>query len=214
MFGCLRRLVVLVLLLALAAGAWLYRDRLAALWRDARGTPDPPAVVPTAELAETAQAKLDALGSDGTDRIALSEVELQSLLTFRYAGLLPGFVDSARVELDEDRLRLRAQVPLDRLPSIAELGDAAAILPDTSEVTLTGTLLPLPGERVGLAIDQVTVARVPLPRRLVPAALGRLGRRDEPGLPADAIPLPLPAGATSAYIRGDSLVLIGRGTAR
>ena len=64
MFGCLRRLVVLVLLLALAAGAWLYRDRLAALWRDARGTPDPPAVVPTAELAETAQAKLDALGSD------------------------------------------------------------------------------------------------------------------------------------------------------
>jgi hypothetical protein len=125
--------------------------------------------------------------------------------------VLPGFVDSAVVELDDDRIRLRADVPIDRLPSVSELGEAASFLPDTSELTLTGSLLPLPGERVGLAIDEVTVARIPLPRRLVPAALRRLGRRDEAGLPADAIPLPLPSGATSAYIRGDSLVLIGRG---
>jgi hypothetical protein len=211
MFGCLRRIIVLVLLLALLAGGWLYRDRLRELWREVRGQPALVVVLPSRELADAADAKLEALRTGAADRAALSEVELQSLLAYRYAGVLPGFVDSAVVELDDDRIRLRADVPIDRLPSVSELGEAASFLPDTSELTLTGSLLPLPGERVGLAINEVTVARIPLPRRLVPAALRRLGRRDEAGLPADAIPLPLPSGATSAYIRGDSLVLIGRG---
>ena len=211
MFGCLRRIIVLVLVLALLAGAWLYRDRLGSAWRELRGAPETPVLLPSPELADAAERKLESLSRG--ERVALSEVELQSLLRYRYAGVLPGFVDSTRVELDGDRLRLGARVPIDRLPSVAELGQAAAILPDTSELTLTGSLLPLPNDRVALAIDQVTVARIPLPRRLVPAALNRLGRRDEPGLPSDAIPLPLPSGATSAYIRGDSLVLVGRGTA-
>ena len=52
-----------------------------------------------------------------------------------------------------------------------------------------------------------------LPCRMVGAVLSRLGRRDEAGLPADALALPLPAGATNAYVRGDSLVLVGRDAA-
>jgi hypothetical protein len=127
---------------------------------------------------------------------------------------MPGFVDSARVQLDGERVRLSGRVPLDRLPSPGALGEVAAVLPDTSDITLTGTLLPLPGNRVALGVDQVTAARIPLPRRIVPAALERLGRTDEPGLPPDAIAIRLPSGVSAAYIRNDSLVLHARAEPR
>jgi hypothetical protein len=45
----------------------------------------------------------------------------------------------------------------------------------------------------------------------VPGALRRLGRKDEAGLPADALSLPLPPGADAAYVRGDSLVFLKNG---
>jgi hypothetical protein len=52
---------------------------------------------------------------------------------------------------------------------------------------------------------------VPLPRRIVPGALDRIGRRDEPGLPRDAIAVTLPPGVAAAYVRRDSLFLLRRG---
>ena len=208
-FGCLRRLIMLVILVALAGAAWLYRDRIVQAWREARGLREAPLVASEA-LAAAAAARIDSLTAGRLERAAFAEVELQSLLLYRYAGVLPGFVDSARVELDGDRMRLGGRVPLDRLPSGGALGDVAAVLPDTTELTLTGTVLPLDAGRVALGVDQVTAARIPLPRRIIPAALSRLGRTDEPGLPEDAIALRLPKGVSSAYVRNDSLVLIAR----
>src|SRR5690606_31007786 len=131
----------LAVLLVLLAAAWLYRDRLRAMWQEFRGVQEE-VLRPTPELADRAAARMDSLEQGQVDRIALSEVELQSLLLYRVAGLLPAFVDSPTVELDGDRVHLRGRVPVDRLPSVGELGDAAGFLPDTSELTLTGKLLP------------------------------------------------------------------------
>ena len=213
MGGCLRRILTLALLLVLLAAAWLYRDRLREAWHAFRGT-QPEVLLPTPELAERAAARLDSLERGQLDRIALSEVELQSLLQYRVAGLLPAFVDRPTVELEGDRLRLRGHVPVDKLPSVGELGDASAFLPDTSELTITGKLLPLEGGRVAIAVDEVTAARIPLPRRLFPGALRRLGRTDEPGLPGDAVAVRLPFGASAAYVRNDSLVLLRQAARR
>jgi hypothetical protein len=78
----------------------------------------------------------------------------------------------------------------------------------------SGQLIPLQENRVGIAIDELTAARIPLPRGMIPAILRRLGRHDEPGLPPDAFGMALPPGATNAYIRGDSLIFMGRHTPR
>jgi hypothetical protein len=43
---------------------------------------------------------------------------------------------------------------------------------------------------------------------LVAGALRKLGRNDEPGLPDDALAIPLPPGADAAYVRGDSLIFL------
>jgi len=213
MIGCLRRVLMLMIVLVVAALAWWYREAISDAWREARGLREEQPM-PSEALADAAAARIDSLTAGTLERAAFTQVELQSLLQYRYAGIMPAFVDSARVELAGERIKLSGRLPLDRLPSDGALGEVTALLPDTSEITLTGTLLPLERNRVALGVDQVTASRVPLPRRIVPAALDRLGRTDEPGLPPDAIALRLPPGVSSAYIRNDSLVLNARATPR
>lgn len=205
----MRRLLSLVLLVGFAFLAWQYRDSIRAVWRDVRRVEA--AQVPSAELAGAAQAKLAVLSDrEASERVALTEAELQSLLQYRIASFLPAYIVAPRVELKGGRIRILAQVPTERFPRVEELGEVMGFLPDTTEVAVTGQLIPLGRGRVGLAVDEVTAARIPLPRGLVPTMLQRLGRKDEPGLPPDAIALPLPAGAAGAYVRGDSLVFVPR----
>lgn len=213
MIGCVRRIVTLVVLILLAGGVWLFRDRIRTAWHELRGTEEPAAVA-SEELAAQAEAKLQTLRDGSAPSASLSAIELESLLVYRYQGVLPAFLDSPRVEIDGDRLRLRARVPVDKLPSVDGLSEAAAFLPDTTDLAVTGKLLPLDSGRIAFGVDEVSAARFPLPDRLIASALTRLGRRDQPGLPNDAIALPLPRGAGAAYIRRDSLVLLARGSRR
>jgi hypothetical protein len=206
--GCVRRVAVLVLVVLLGV-AWLFRDPLRLAWNDIRGLRES-ALVATPELADRAQEKIEALRDGSAARVALSAVELESLVLYRYQGALPGFLGAPRIELQDERLRLRARLPVDKLPNVEALGEAAAFLPDTADLTVSGRLLPLDTGRVALAVDDVTAQRIPLPGRLVPGALERIGRRDESGLPPNAIALPLPPGVAAAYIRRDSLVLLAR----
>lgn len=219
-----RMVLALFVIAGLALAAWLNRDQLERVWRSARvevtnPQPDPRAAPDTQasttnqpeitpEIAERAQQKLEALETGDHDRIALAEDEVQSLIRFRYVQLLPAFVDSPHVALENGRLRLRARLPIDKLPRVGELRQIALLLPDTAEVSVVGVVLPLDSGRVALAFDEVSAAGIPLPNRIVPAVLTRLGRQDEPGVPADAVGVPLPHGAASAYVRRDSLVLV------
>jgi hypothetical protein len=206
----MKKLLVLIVLVAALCLLWArwFRNRPSAA--NAAGTAASLRLAASPALAESADAKLQILKSGAATSIALHANELQSLLQYRFLQLLPAFVDSPQIDLAEDRIHVRARVPVERLPTISDLGEAASFLPDTAEIGLTGTLLPLDSGRVALAIDEVRAARIPLPQRLVPRALQRLGRRDEPGLPPAALALPLPPGAAAAYVRGDSLVLLAQ----
>jgi hypothetical protein len=209
--GCLKSLIGVLLVAVLAVFVFLNRDRISETWRGLRGAEVTAEPVPTQELADGAAHKLTQLRSGETGAVALSELELQSLLLYKYRQLLPAFVDSPRVQLEDGKIEVQARVPVERLPQLNELGEAAAFLPDTTELGVTGSILPLRDGRIALAVDQVRAARIPLPKRLVPGALRRLGRKDEAGLPADALSLPLPPGADAAYVRGDSLVFLKNG---
>jgi hypothetical protein len=201
-----RLLGLIVLLGVLAVGFLLFREPImSALGRGPVAT-----VEPSPELAELADQKLEQLARNGAARVALGQPELQSLLLYRYAAFLPEFVHAPEIHVDGDRLRLQARVPTERLPRLQELGPMAAFLPDTADIVLRGQVVPLPGGGSAIAIDDVSAARIPLPRRMIPPALERLGRRDQPGLPPDAVPLPMPPGAASIYVRGDSVILVGR----
>jgi len=210
--GCMRRLFMLAILVAAAAVAWHFRGAIAEGWRELRGAREGAPLRTSAELAAAAESKLAALGSRGApERITLTEAELQSLVDYRLSGALPSFLASPRVRLRDGRVRIEARVMTRQLPDLPELGDFAAFIPDTTDIAATGQLIPLRPGRVGVTVAGISVAGVPLPDRLIPPILRRLGRAEEEGLPADAFALPLPAGATAAYVHGDSMVLVGGG---
>ncbi len=209
---CLGRLILLFILVVGAAAGWLFlRDDARRVWYRVSGTPEPEVVAPSEELAADAATKLDRLASGEADRATLSSVEAESLLLFRYGSMLPGFIHAPRVVFDDGRIRLSGRIPIDRLPSLSdveELEEVLALMPDTTSFEITTQLIPLDSGRAALALDGMEAARIPLPKRLAAPLLRRLGRRDEPGLPADAVAFRLPAGAGAAYVRGDSLVLM------
>jgi hypothetical protein len=199
-------LLVLLALVVVAAVAWTQRDRLRSWFGGAEAQAETE-VRPSPELAQIAEAKLDDLNTGRTSTISLRAVELESLLRYRYIQLLPAFVDSPQIVLHNGSIEVKARVPVDRLPAVSELGEAASFLPDTTELGLKARLLPLDGGRIALSIERVSAAGIPLPDRLVPNALKQLGRKNERGLARNAVALPLPPGVASAYLSGDSLVL-------
>jgi hypothetical protein len=205
-FGWFGRLLLVVVLAGIAALAWLNRDRIPGL--AGRMAADTVAYVepPTAERADSAQRMLEELAAGQRTRVALSASDVQSLLVHRYAQLLPAFVEAPRVTIRGDRLDVLMRVPVDRLPDIDELSAITPLLPDTTDVTVGGHIIALGPGRVGLVVDGVSAARIPIPDALVPRALERLGRRDEPGLPPNGFALPLPRGVRGAIVRADSLV--------
>jgi hypothetical protein len=218
--GAIRRLFWLCVVAVLVVGVyWWFRedlrpytDAVRERWEELRGrtaeSSDRPGT--SQALADRAWVKVDALRTGDADQASFTDLELQSLLEYRYPEVLPAFVDSPRITLEDDRVRLRVRIPVDRLPQVRDLGEITALLPDTTDLEVRGQLLPAEEGRVAFAVDDVSAHRIPLPRRLVPAALDLLGRKDEPGLRADAIVIPLPGGARAAYVRADSLVLLGR----
>jgi len=212
--GCMRRLALLILFVALLAAAWIFRDRLIGMWQDLRSEDVPQEVSP--ELAARAEQKLAAMGeSSAPARVTLTSPELQSLVTYRMAEALPAFILEPAVVVEDGELRVHARVPTDEVAGMRGLAgsdEILSMLPDTTEVVAKGHLIPLGDGRVALAVDEVTAASIPLPSRVIPRILESIGRRDEANLPEDALAVRLPDGVTSVFAEGDSIVFMSRGS--
>lgn len=207
--GCLRRILALAVLLVAGAAAYLYfGDELRDLWdgRSATGTVE----LAGPELAAATMARIESLSEAPGTRIALSEQELQSLIDHRYREMVPSFLASPKVAVDGGRVRLSGRVSTAFIEEYVDLGDAAGFLPDTADVAMRGHLIPAERGRVGLAVDQVTAARIPLPDALVARLLRSAGAGSDPALGDDVIPVTLPEPLESAYVHGDSVILTSR----
>jgi hypothetical protein len=205
MRGCLGRLLLLGLLLVGVIVAWQNRDRLQRAWDQARGHE----VEASPELAAQADNKLASLGENGgARRVALSATELQSLIEYRWGGLLPQDVGAPRIRLGDGRVTLEANVATARFGRIAELREIIAILPDTTALRAVGTLVPLDDGQAALEVHEVAVASVPIPARLIPTVLSRFPGAGDPGVPSNAVVFPLPPGISAVFVSGDSMVFV------
>jgi hypothetical protein len=203
--GCLGRTVLAVVVVIVLGVAWLYRDDLSALWDRLPGR----SVRPSPELAAQAEEKLAALGEGGgRTRVALAEDELQSLVEFRWAGFLPPDVVDPRVAVADGRMTLEGGVATARFARITELEEVIAFLPDTTELRAVTSFAPLDSEHVALSVHELGAAGIPVPDRLIPSVLGRFRGSSAPGLPPNALAIPLPPGIRGVYVLGDSLVFL------
>lgn len=175
---CLGRLVLLVVLLIGAAGAWLYRDDIRRLV-DRKLHPAAAAARigrPSTDALRTAQAKLDALQRTRPDSVVLDAGEMASLLA-QGASFLPGVAfDSISVELGDRTVRIRTLVDTASIPSRWR-----SLLPGRAnrleEVVVGGTLSPVHAGLAELAVQHASIHGIPLPADVIARlAIGASGR--------------------------------------
>lgn len=197
--GCL--VVALLLVIALVVLGWSFRGQLLQ-----RLTPTVEYTEVSPDAAASAEAKLASLRAGG-EPVRLSEAELGSYLRYSIAEQYPHLMRNPSAAIAGDTLRVGGSVPTALLPELQELERIRDFLPDTTRLDLGGRLLDRGGGRAALEIEEVAVAGIPIPQRYYPGILERIGRRDEPGLPPNAIAFPLPDGVGSAHVEGGYLVL-------
>lgn len=209
--GCVAGpLAVAAVVLAAFAG-WRWGDRLFPRmegWLDLEAENGVEATV-SPELAQRTAERVEGLRAEGEPaELALGSGEVASVLRYTAPGVLPGGVTPPEVELRDGRMTLRSRVAVDAFPPVPELERLLGILPDTLPVSVDGSLMPFGDEGAALIVHRVRASGLPLPRRITPRILELLGRSDEPGLPPEAVRVPLPRGVRTAYIHSDSLILV------
>lgn len=216
MFGCLRRLGCLVILVALA-GLYVVRD----YWRPLVPPPIGTRTTVTAaaaredvwepltpERAERGERAVRTLAAPrGPAYVTLRAGELASYTFLSLSAAFPGDPSDARAAVLGDRIFVRTVVSARDLGGLA--GDAiGALVAERDTLLLGGTLEVL---RPGVAQFRITDLRLgalPLPTRVIPPLVRRLAPGAIPsGVAPDAIPLRLPPTIGDVRISGGRITL-------
>ena len=207
MFGCLGRIVVVLVLLAAGSVAWLTRDR----WLGRPATNAPASAVsawaPVKESgAATATRALHSLGSPGGP--VFVNVDAPDLLAYAMSSLaavLPPSVKDLQARVVGDRVFVRGLVTVAELGGAKVLGPLAAMLPARDTLEIGGTIDVLQPGLAQLHVLEMRAGALSIPSQLIPRLVHEFRRGAQPaGLAADALAVPLPPNV------GD--VRIARGT--
>lgn len=214
MFGCLRRLgclvvLLLAVLLYLTRGTWRpLLDRSSGRDRDvavADATPTwQPLNQPAAERGERAVRALAA--RRGPVYVSLRAGELASYAFLSLSESLPAALRDAQTAVIGDRVYVRAVVSPEDLPGLGA-GALGRVISRRDTLRLGGTFDVL---RPGLAqfrVRDIQLGSIPLPAAAIPGVVARVRRGAVPaGVAQDAFPVPVPE-----YI-GDVRIARGRVT--
>jgi len=217
-FGCFRRLISLVILGAVAVGAFLTRDlwlpKARALVGQAAGTASvtsDSAAAAAAAAADTGWTSLSFGAAEkgrqaieklrapkGPTRVSLTAGQFASAALDSLMRQLPASTDSLQVRLAGNEFQIRALVRLAYLGGRAALGPLAAMLGDRERLLLGGTLEPTSVQGVAqFRLTRVKVGDFSLPSAVIPKLVQTITRRQgggTAGVEASALPVHLPAG--------------------
>jgi hypothetical protein len=215
MFGWIKkffgRVFVLLLLVAAAYAGWRWGPAVFPRvheWLGLNSADETEGPAASPELADSVLERVRVFRrGEGPSHLPLGGSELTSVLRYSIPELVPEGVNAPEVAVRDGRVYVRARVALSSFPELPDLGPILGILPDTLDVALEAALMPFGDGSAALLVDEVEAAKIPLPKRLIPEILNALGRTDQPGLPPEAVLIPLPSGLGSAYILTDSLIL-------
>lgn len=208
MSGCFRSVGCLVVILVLAVGAWVTRDR----WRHVIPGMEPTAEIAYVPVTEARRAQgrelVTSLGQrSGPVFVNLTAAEASALVLTDARQRLPAFVGGVDAAVVGDRLVLRSELDPAELKGMDGLGPLARMLESRQRVTLSGTLdIAEPG-RALFTVQDVRVNDLAVPSPAIATLMRQLDRRERaPGTPDRAIGFDVPP-----YV-GDVRVSKGRVT--
>ena len=205
------RILILVALVASAYAGWRWGPQVfprVHAWLGLSEAGEVTGPLPSPELADSVMILVQQhRRGEASGHLALGGNELTSVLQHALPGFVPDGIMTPEVTLQDGRVNVRARVALDAFPELPDLGPLIGMLPDTLDVGFHGSLTPFGDGEAALLVHSLEAARIPLPRRLIPEILDAMGRENVPGLPREAVLVPLPSGLGTAYILADSLIL-------
>jgi hypothetical protein len=208
--GCLTfpfRVLGFLLILALVAAGWLYRDRLLEWGRGVTGTPRASVSIGTPSPAALARARaaLARLEQGQADSVVLDADASASLMAQALGPVVGGQMDSLRVRLSDGRVGFDASLRTARLPREL-LGPLAIAVRSREPIAATGAVRMVEPGMAEWDIDRLSVRDIPLPRETVPRLLARAfgdsARR--------TLPLALPQVVRELRVRPEGVTLYSR----
>ena len=213
--GCLRNLLAgvgcLVVLVALAILAFVFRGRLDHLYRHLRGLPDRPPIVyvlPGKGGAAHAEAALrDLARQGGPAYVDITPADMAALIDRELARMPRRVFDSLSVALDSPRVLVKGTLDVSALPQRL-LGPLGEGLGRYEPVAAGGPLAAAADGRLRWTVDQLVIRDFPFPQSVIPAIIRSFamsGTRDA----AVPIPLAVPVGDVRVSAAGVRLYRAG-----
>jgi hypothetical protein len=203
-FKLLGGLGVIVLL----AIGWLYRDRLAAEFRDLLGSGDAAESGtrgrPGTNALLSARAKIDSLNGWRADSVVLTASEVASMIGVGLDPSVRNQLDSLQVQLLDGSIGVSALLATARLPR--ELtGPLAMALRPKERVEAAGPLEVVAPRKAEWEVRSFRIREFPIPRDAVPKLVSRaLGDTSR-----STVPIRIPAGIREIRIRPSGATLLG-----
>jgi hypothetical protein len=213
--GCFRTIGCAVVLLAVLAAAWFFRDDLLRLLdrnepieASAGEVSWAPLTVAGAARARTILARLERRTGRVYENVPPADL---SALIFEELskGALPPSASDIEAATIGEALAIRANVRLSDLGGRDVLGALGSMLNDTEQIQFGGTLDVV---RPGLAqyrVNALRIGRLDVPPPLIPRLIRRIGQGTRPdGVDPNALPLEIPPYIGDVRIDGQAVTLI------
>ncbi len=172
--SCLSKIGCLTVLVLAGAGAWYFQDDIGGWWDRVLNQVEIAAPSePSESAAESAEKKLATLG-EGSTSVRLTEVELQSLLTYRLAPLLPAGVSDSQVEIRDSTVIVSSLLQPADLPNVADEDVLSRFLGDSTRVTTELKPGVFTAGVARLEVEALQAGALAIPSPMIPFILGSL----------------------------------------
>lgn len=195
MFGCLRTVGCLTLILALVIGGALTRHRWLPAITGERAVSTATFDPVTEERRERGRRQLEALGrKSGPVFTNLTAAEASALVLSDQATRIPAIIGGVEAAVVGDRLVLRTMLDPAQLKGIDALGPVGKLLQSRQRVLLEGTLEVAEPGRALFVVEDVRVNELSVPSPAIGSLVRQLDRRTvDPGDPPRAIGFAVPS---------------------
>lgn len=209
MFGCLRRIGCLILILAALLVAWYWYakvDETPPKGTVARRSIWEP-VTPTG--AERGRSALESLSSNsGPNFVNLSAGDIASYIFFAVANRLPDSARDIEAAIIGNQLVVRGVVSLREMGAEKVMGPLASLLSDSDTIRFGGTLNVVQSGLGEYRVQELRLQSLRVPSGLIPRILRQFDTADRPlELPPNSLALPLPPHIQDIRV-GDGVVTL------
>lgn len=196
MFGCIRKLGCLFLLVVAGAGIYFYTNnrwtpRAGSGGSASRGSAWEPI---NALNAERGRRSIESLQSSRGQVFAnLSAGEAASYIFLSAARQMPAGAQHAAASVQNDELLVRAEVPLSEFGAKKILGPLAGFVGERDTLLLGGRINVVEPGLGEFQVTRLRVGKLSVPSQLIPRLLNEIRKGDRPvGVGANALPVPMP----------------------